>query len=890
MAKNQQHKAWHTLSADAVVAELKTSTEQGLSREEHAQRQKEYGKNQLPSKKPVSVFIIFLRQFRNPLIYVLLLAGVVSIAIGEYTDAYFIIGILMLNATIGTVQEWSAEKNAASLQKLLVITAHLKREGHITDVDATELVPGDVVILESGLRVPADIRLVETHKLKVDESLLTGESKEINKEAHQIIEEGVPLGDRKNMVFAGSTVITGRGLGVVTNTGGETELGEIAHVLSTTESEKPPLLIRIERFARQISYFTLIAISILALIAYFKGMEVNEIFFFAVALAVSAIPEGLPVAITVALSIATRRMAKRNVIVRSLNAVEALGSITHIASDKTGTLTVNKQTIKKIVLYSRDTYVVTGEGFNGDGEIELTVSANHSEENILEKLIIASTLANESTLEKDHEDWKFSGDAMDIGFLALAYKFGLEPENIRSKYPLKEIVPYESENKFSAAFFETDNSRQLAVKGAPDLILPYCSNLPGRAAIEHELDQLITEGFRVLAVAGATDLPQDLNGETLIKGQLPELHLFGLVGFIDPLRPKVKDSIKKVQEAGVNVSVVTGDHPKTAFGIGKELGIAEFEEDMRTGVQLQEEADGGVSVKLYSETRIYARVSPLQKHEIVNGLNREGAFVAVTGDGVNDVPALKSAHVGVVMGSGTDLAKETASIIITNDDFRTIEAGIEEGRFAYDNIRKVTYLLISTGAAEIVLFMLSLLANLPIPLMAVQLLWLNLVTNGVQDKALAFEGGEHDVMKRPPRNPKEGIFNRLMVEQVGISGAWIGLVGFGVWYYLISIGTPEKEARNILLFLMVLFENVHVFNCRSERKSTFRVALSRNKLLIAAVIVAQGIHLASMYIPVMEDILEVQPISLTLWLQLAALALSVLGVMEIYKWVKFGRR
>lgn len=894
--------SWHATDETLLYEALKTSRS-GLSTSEVEKRQQEYGLNVLPEAKPPTLLQVVLGQFKSPIIYVLLIAGTVSLFIHEVVDAMFIYGVLVLNALIGTIQEWKAEQNAASLQKLLKIQAHVIRGGTEEAVPADELVPGDVVVTESGSRVPADIRLVGAYRLMVDESLLTGESTMVSKNDDLLTEE-VPVSDRKNMLFAGSTVMSGRGLGVVVETGVNTEVGKIAKAVATATAAKPPLVIRMERFARQISLIVLVAVLLLAVIGFMKGMEVRELFFMSVALAVSAIPEGLPVAITVALSIATSRMAQKNVIIRKLTAVEALGSVTSIASDKTGTLTVNKQTIKQIALPGNKIFSVSGEGYNSDGDVlrEDNVPPSPQEKQLLEKLTENAILCSEGSLFEQDDQWKYSGDAMDLAVYALGYKLGLIPSELKGQAEIAGEIPYESVQKFAAAIVEKpgregqeERELELVIKGAFEVIIDLCDRAvtaEGEVviipkALKEQARLLVEKGYRVLAVASGP-VDEVVSVEDIKPDKLQSLSFQGLLGFVDPLRPEVKNAVIDCQRAGVRVSMVTGDHPVTALGIARELNITKGDEQPVTGqdIAAYTAADDPAFSELISRSNVFARVSPLQKLQLVQGLKCAGNFVAVTGDGVNDVPALKEAHIGLAMGSGTDLAKDTASIIIADDNFETIKTGIEQGRYAYDNIRKVTYLLISTGGAEVVLFMLALIFGLPVPLLPVQLLWLNLVTNGIQDVALAFEGGEEASMKKPPRKPSEGIFNNQMISQVSVSALTIGLLSFATWDYLMGAGYEIHQARNLLLLLMVLLENVHVFNCRSEERSAFKVPLSRNTILIMGVLAAQGIHILCMYIPFMEKLLDVNPITSEQWGSLFALSLILLVVMEIFKWIR----
>jgi Ca2+-transporting ATPase len=876
---------WHALEEEDLFEKL-CSSFQGLTGREAALRLADYGPNALPVQEGPGIGTIFLHQFRNPLIYILLAAAFISILIGDARDALFISAVVMLNAVIGLIQEWKAERSASRLRELLEIQSRVRREETERVVPAQELVPGDIVFLDPGSRVPADIRLLHETRLIIDESLLTGESEGVEKQI-VLLEPDIPVYERFNMVFAGTTVMAGRGEGIVCATGIRTEVGKIARAVQTTEPARPPLLIRMERFSRFIGLFVVGASMVMAAIALSRGIPLTEVFFLAVALSVSAIPEGLPVGITVALSIASSRMAGRNVIVRRLSAVESLGSCTTIASDKTGTLTVNQQTVREILLPSGARLTVSGAGYAGEGAVTDHEGKGITGAGRTDTLALAraAAICNEAGLFQEPDgQWVFQGDAMDVALLALAYKLGMNPDHIRNEVELIAEVPFEPAQRYAAVYYRHEDTIGVAVKGAMEAILPYCTGVDRQAA-EGQLADLTGRGLRVLAVAEGTldSLPQ---GPVELESARPPLRLLGLVGFIDPIRPDVPDAIRICREAGIDVVMVTGDHPATALSIARQLGIASGDDQVMTGSDLEDlgAPDLPEFHEKIGDIRVFARVTPVQKLWIVDALVRRGHFVAVTGDGVNDAPALKRANIGVAMGSGTDVAKETASMIVTDDAFSSIVAGVEEGRFAYDNIRKVTYLLISTGFAEVILFSLALMAGLPLPLLAVQLLWLNLVTNGIQDVTLAFEAGEPGAMQRKPRDPEEGVFNSLMLKESVLSGVSIGLIAFFTWSVLLSGGMEEHAARNLLVLLMVLLENVHVLNCRSEYRSAFRVPLRNNVLLIAGILGAQGVHIAAMHIPVMQEILEIGPVSVADWGLLLLLAALILVVMEIFKY------
>ena len=878
-----------------MIKSLNTSVH-GLSHAEARVRLQQYGYNRLPRATAPTLLQIFLRQFLSPLIYVLLLAGVVSLIIGEWTDAGFIFAVLLINAVIGTYQEHSAERSAAALQELISANAHVMRAGEAHEIDAQELVPGDIVLLESGIRVPADLRLLDSTRLSINESLLTGESQASSKNAQAIIADQSTLGDRDNMAFAGTIVEQGRGRGIVVATGLSTEIGTIAASVMGPDTTKPPLLLRMEKFTYRISIFVALAACLMGTIAFFQGTALTEIFILSVALAVSAIPEGLPVALTIALAIGMNRMAKRNVIIRRLVAVEALGSCTYIASDKTGTLTINELTADRIAFPGQAIWQISNAGNIPEGSIFTATGApSPPEQTLLERLCISACLCNEGFLGRTESGWVHHGDSVDIALLVMAHKAGIvQPETLNT-YPAVAEIPFEAEHRFAASLNRDGEKLRVSVKGALENILPMCSHMAtlhdsqalDTGEIEQQAHWLAQEGYRVLAIADGAIA--STHGEAFSRDDLSSLCFLGLVAMIDPVRSEAKAAIAACRSAGIEVCMVTGDHPVTALAIARQLGLADSSDQVITGHQLKEaELAGPEAVaQLSAQARIFARVEPQQKQDIVRALARLGHFVAVTGDGANDAPALKAAHVGVAMGKrGTDVAKEAAELVITDDNFASIVAGIEEGRVAYANVRKVIFLLVSTGAAEIVLFMLALLFGLPLPLLAVQLLWLNLVTNGIQDVALAFEPAEGDELNHPPRPPQEPIFNRLMMERTLLSAFTIGALGFGAFEWLLQNGYSVEESRNALLLLMVLFENVHVFNCRSELRSAFKHPPLKNRLLLFGTLAAQLIHIAALYTPGISQTLGLQPVSLSLWLQLFALSLSLLIVMEGHKYLR----
>ena len=893
--QSQQIQAWHALDLPLLEQSL-DATPAGLSRPESAARLEKFGPNVLPHTPPPAWWQIALRQFRSPLIYILGVAAIVSVAIGEPTDAAFIAAVLGLNALIGGYQEWRAEKSTQALQQLLQIRAAVVRDGEVCEIDAENVVPGDIVWLESGNRVPADLRLISAHGLEIDESLLTGESLAVSKDPAWKGDAPTPVGDRRNMTFAGSIVVRGRAQGVVVATGRATHVGQLALDVMSATGGKPPLIERLERFTRVVAVLVLVTACVVAVLGVvLHDHTIHDMFLFSVALAVSAIPEGLPVALTVALSIGTARMARRGVIVRRLAAVEGLGSCTLIASDKTGTLTCNELTVREVRLPSGERYEVSGEGFIPEGQVmkngQAIEAGRHPE---LDRLAGVAVLCNEADLHRRNDEWIWRGDAVDLALLALAHKLGWTRETCLASHPQVNEIPFEPERQFAATYHQAEGANEVFVKGAPERVLAMCHWESGTQPIEENIEENIEEmlrlaesmgqqGYRVLALAEGTASAQ--LDPSQAAPEPSQLTFLGFVGMIDPLRPGVHDAVRACREAGVRTCMITGDHPVTALAIARDLGLASEPNQVVTGSELAKMSLEEIEEAILRAS-VFARVAPRQKLELVSAARRVGHFVAVTGDGVNDAPALRAANIGVAMGkSGTDVAREASELVLSDDNFATIIDGIEEGRVAYDNVRKVIYLLISTGAAEVVLVCLALLAGLPLPLLAVQLLWLNLVTNGIQDVALAFEPSEGDVLSRAPRPPSESIFNRLMIERTIVAALVMGFVGFGAFWWMLRSGWTEASARNALLLLMVLFENVHIGNCRSETKSALRLSPFRSPILLAGALFALLIHLGTMFVPLGQKVLHVEPISLMTFATLWGLALSVFVAMEIHKWI-----
>lgn len=800
------------------------------------------------------------------MVILLLVALVASFISGEIIDAIAISFIILIDAIAGTYQENKANNTAAALAGLVTAKTKVIRNGKITEINAEDLTLGDIVILESGDKISADLRIIESHNLTVNESILTGESVSVTKNNLPIKKENLTLAEQSNILFSGTTVITGRARAAVINIGLKTEIGKIADSINNAKETKSPLTLRVEKLSRQISIIVGIVATLVAILLISKGTPGHEVFISVIALAVSVMPEGLPLALTTALTIAANKMARKNVIVRKLNAAESLGSCTVIASDKTGTLTINEQTAKKIVLPDNTEYNVSGTGFSFNGKI------TGGDPEPAKRIALLGVINNESIVSETEK----LGDSIDIAFKVLGRKLDVSTDNIS----ILENIPYESENKYSAVFYEQDGKYYCTVKGSPEVIKTFCSK--NHHNIDAQNEDLAKNGYRVIAVANGKIDKKTKYTEDDIKN----LTFEGLVGFIDPIRDDAIPAIKTCKNAGIKVLMITGDHPLTAFSIAKDLELTNDFDKVATGDKVNEEFEKGEVEfdNFVKETLVFARVTPLQKLHIVESLKRQGEFIAVTGDGVNDAPALKAANIGIAMGSGTDIARETADMIIANDDFASIVAGVKEGRTAYANIRKITYFLLSCGFAEVLFFCLSILLDLPIPLLAIQLLWLNVVTDGVQDFALSFEKSEQNILKEKPRSPKESVFNRELIREIFVSGAVIGLVVFATWVFLLkNLHMDEKIARGYIMALMVFIQNIHVFNCRSEQKSAFKVPLRNNWFVIAGIIVTLGLQVAVMEIPVLSHFLETDSIPLTDLAFLFLIATVIFIVMEIYK-------
>ena len=836
---------------EQIFKQLRTN-ENGLSNEEASERLREEGKNEIPSSKKNTILNIFIEQLKSPIIFILIFAAIFSIITKNIADAIFIIVVIIINTIIGTYQEWSSEKSAEQLQNMIKIKSKIVRNGIRENIESENIVIGDIIELESGDKIPADIRLIETNNLCIDESVLTGESKARNKEVKELTKE-TELAERINMAYAGSVVVKGRGKGVVVAIGKETEFGKVAEKVLLSEDSKTPLVIKIEKFSKQISIGFIILALIIAIILFIKGYSISEIFSSVIALTVSAIPEGLTIAMTIVLSISSNIMAKRNVIVKKLSAVESLGSCNVIATDKTRTLTANEQTAKKILLPDGNLANIKGVGYNDIGEIRCEENVRNN----IEEVIKLGYINNEARLKFEEGKWKHSGDEIDTAFLALGLKVPI------SQIPeVKQRIHYESSLKYSAVMFEENENEIITIKGAPEKVISFCKYMKindnsekiDKDKILNQNIELAKEGFRVIAIAKyQKNKIKSHYYKELNEADFKEFTFLGLVAFVDPIREGVEEAVQICKKAGIETVMITGDQKDTAEAIANRIGIQ----------------------------KVYSRVTPIEKLEIVNKLKSEGKMVAVTGDGVNDTPALKTANIGVAMGSGTDIAKETGNMIITDDNFSSIVNGVEEGRHAFNNIRKVLYLLLSTGFSEVILFILAILFDMPIPLIAIQLLWLNLISNGIQGAALAYEKDIENVMKR---KRSDNIFDSLMISEIVVSATVMSLIEFIIYLFLYKIKKMDiVSVRSYLLTFMVFVENIHIFNCRSEKISIFKIPLNNNIFLILSIFITTIIQIIIVSNNFLSNILRLTTISLESILILLLFTIPLIIMMEAFK-------
>lgn len=873
---------WHALDVQAVARLLDTSP-RGLSSAGAAERLARWGRNELDEQPPVHPLRVLAHQFADPLIAILLVAAVVTVALGELLDTSLIVAALVLNAVIGFTQERRAASAVRALMQLVVPRSRVLRDGVECEIDSAELVPGDVVLLEPGTRVPADLRLFAVNGLTVDESLLTGESLPVPKRSTPV-DHGASTTDRASMLFAGTTVSRGRGRGYVVATGTRTELGAIAGLIRVEESTEAPLRAKMDAFARVIGISVLVAATVTFASGVLLGHSADRMFHTAVAMAVSAVPEALPVVVTVTLAIGVSRMARRHAVVRHLSAVETLGSTTVIGSDKTGTLTENRMSVQVIWAGGTARPVPTGPSALDDST---------------RWTLLAGVLTNEAKLGGDANRSSYVGDPTDVALVEAAATAGIDPGEARRGSPTIADIPFEPERRWSATVRMYCGEPTLFAKGAPEEIVAMCSRMltadgpvpldPG--AVEEAARALAGEGLRVLAMAYRHPAPEDLDEphevDALGDGRPRDLVLAGLQGMIDPPRDGVREAIDACRQAGVRVIMITGDHADTALAIAVRLGlVADADATVMTGTDL-ERIDDAALRDIVGRVSVFARMSPTDKLRVVRCLQDVGHIVAVTGDGVNDAPALQAAAIGVSMGrSGTDVARDASDMVLSDDNFVSIVSAVREGRVAFANIRKVSFFLISTAVAETAAIMLTVWLGWPLLFVPAQILWLNIVTNGVQDLALAFEPGSPDVLRRPPRPRAEGILSAVMWERTAVTGIVMALGALVMFRWQLDRGGSLVSAQTVALTTLVIFNIFQVGNARSENRSLFALSPLGNPFLFWATIAAIGLHVAALHLPPTQYVLSVEPISVTAWRNAILVAASILVASEIHKAVR----
>ncbi len=886
----------------------------GLSVDEARERHERYGPNRLREQTTVSAWQVLVNQFTDPLIYVLIGALAITLAIQRYSDAIVVGAVLVINGTIGFIQEYRAQTAVQSLVEMVSPHARVRRDGEEEEIAAEELVPGDVILIGQGEVVPADARLVDASSLRVDESALTGESVPVSKSTEAIEDENLPPADQHNMAFMGTAVTAGEGIGVVTAIGAASEVGQISEQVEEASTTETPLQHRIDRLARWITTGILVVAAVTFVIGLVLGRSMEEMLLLAVAMSVSAIPAGLPIVVTVALAIGVSRMARRNALIRNLPAVDTLGSCTTIVSDKTGTLTENRMTVRALYCGGRRFDL---DDLDNQGDRDDTLDADHP---AVHQLLLVALLCNEAELsdvsdENDEDGLDGKGDPMEVALLAAGRDLGLDRSELAERYPQRDKVPFRTEQRFMATVNDVPddegNGPLVLVKGAPERVVDMCDRIRDADGHEREIDRaamidvsesLAEDGLRVLAMAIGRG---EQTAEAIHRDDPSDLVFVGMTGLLDPPRPSAIEAVDRCHEAGIRVIMVTGDHATTAATIGRQVHLgrdrarsAQRRDDtdssddqgdaserlpVRTGQELADIGDDELD-QILAEVDVYSRVAPDQKLHIVERLKATGDVVAVTGDGVNDAPALQAAHIGAAMGSGTDVAKETSDMVVTDDDFASIHAAVEEGRTAFRNIRMATFFLLSTAAAVVLTILTTLALDWPLPLLPAQILWLNVVTNGVADVALAFEPGEKALFRRRPRRTDEGILDRHLVERLVIVGIWLAVGTLAVYYWQRSIADESlMMVRTTTLTTLVLFQKVHVFNCRSEDVSIFHQSLLANKLLFLGVLTSLAIHVAAMYIPVTQTLLSIEPLPLTTWAVAGGVALTAIIVNEGHK-------
>ncbi len=876
--------SWHTLPPDEVAARLDTSLDTGLSKEEARGRLDQYGANQLETARAAPPWKLLLEQFKNVLILILLVAVGLSIALGHATEAIVIGAIVMLAAVLGFVQEYRAERAIEALRQMAAPTASVLRDGDEVDVPVRELVPGDLLLLRAGDKASADGRLVEAVNLQLEESALTGESLPVEKQTAELVRTDLPIGDRTNMVHSGTAVTYGRGSALVVATGMETELGGIARVLESIERAKTPLQESLDRLGMTLARAAIVVVLLVVSLGLLRGEPLLDMLLFGTALAVAVVPEALPAVVTISLTLAAQRMVRRNALVRRLPVIETLGSVTFICTDKTGTLTKDEMTVRKVIVAGQ-LFEVSGAGYEPEGEYTLNGSTVEPSAPLLEALQAATLASDAHLLHGEDGQWQVRGDPTEGAAVVAAAKAGLERRDLEARFPRVDEIPFTSESKRMTTLHTTQDGTVAYVKGAPEVIIASCTrqlaasgetelDADARDALLETAQKLAGEALRVLAVARRSD--------GTVDDAEQELTFLALIGMIDPPRPEVRQAVETCKQAGIAPVMITGDHPLTAEAIAHELGILTDGRAI-TGEELDSIDDAALDQEIET-IQVYSRVSPLHKLRVVTALQEKGHSVAMTGDGVNDAPALKKADIGVAMGiTGTEVAKEAAAMMLTDDNFASIVAAVEEGRGVFANIKKYLMYLLAANLGEIVLLLGASVLGKDLPLSAVQILYVNLATDGLPALALSVDPPERDLMRRPPRSRKEGIFTRPVVTLVAVGGVWSGLTTLALFTAL-SDGRALEQAMTMTFATLVLIEFLKAYSFRSDRNSVLERPFA-NKWLNRAIVWELALLTLVINVPFLQDAFGTRELSLEDWLLVAGVALTIVPVLEIAKLV-----
>jgi Ca2+-transporting ATPase len=889
---------WHTLPPGEVASTLQTSLEDGLSAVDAKNRLRRLGSNELVARRHFSTLKLVVEQFRS-LVTVLLIAAVaIALYLGESLDAIAVGAVILLSAILGFGTEYRAEKSMEALKKLGAPVSTVIRDGLTQQVPASELVPGDLILLEAGARVPADCRILQSADLRLDESSLTGESTEVEKESLESLPGNAPIHDRTNMAYSGTVVVRGSGRAVVIATGMTTEIGKIVELVETTSKESTPLERKLEQLARYLTLACAFVVPLVVIAGVLRGTPVGATLELGISLAVAAVPEGLPVIATVSLAIGMRRMAKRKAIMKELHAVESLGSVTTICTDKTGTLTKNELTLREISVHNRLLHV-TGEGYGDQDEfVSNGTKISATTDHVLHSLLMAGVLCNDASLQQTTEtgDWNVIGDSTDAALLTAALKAGIRKDEAESAHPRLAVLPFDPARKYMATLHNGPTGRILLVKGAPGVVVRLCSREETREgpvpwdrsqmnlAIGVNLE-MASKALRVLAIAYSDKVT---TGAELSESDVKDLVFLGLVGMMDPPRPEAKQSILTCNRAGIRTIMVTGDQLQTALAVARELGLAQGESETidcsKAGADCR---DRVVREDLQKRISVYARVLPGQKLGIVEGLQQRGEIVAMTGDGVNDAPALKKADIGVAMGKkGTDVAKEASDMIITDDNFATIVAAVEEGRVIFDNIRKFIRYLFSCNLSEILVVFIASLVGLPPPLFPLQILWLNLLTDVFPAMALVMEKAEPDVMRRPPRDPKEPLFSKNLRKLVVTEGLILTLATLAVYVWALMTYGPGPQSTTLAFVALAATQVAQALNCRSEEHSVIELGLFSNRYGLAATAMVMFSLLLAVYASPLQLVLKTTGLAGVDWFVIIVASISPVAFVEGFKYLK----